>query len=136
LLHRFNLEYEEPSPGADVLEPRVRTFIEHGPKVFLLAGDCPDGLAQLDWHLSVWADGPICVLEELYVVPDLRGQGIGRALMEATLELARSRSAAGAEVITGENDKAARRLYESFGFSNEIEGPERARSLFYELDLV
>jgi GNAT superfamily N-acetyltransferase len=114
----------------------VRTFIEHGPKTFLLAGDGPDGFAQLDWHLSVWADGPVCLLEELYVVPDLRGHGIGRALMEATLEQARSRSAAGAEVITGENDTAARRLYESFGFSNEIEGPERARALFYELDLV
>lgn len=135
LLHRFNLEFEEPTPGPAVLEPRIRTFIEHGPKVFLLAGDGPDGLAQIDWHLSVWADGPICFLDELYVVPDRRGQGLGTALMEAMLELAKARSAAGAEVVTGENDRVARRLYESFGFSNQIEGPQGDRSLFYELDL-
>jgi GNAT superfamily N-acetyltransferase len=119
-----------------VLEPRVRTFIAHGPKVFLLAGDGPDGFAQLDFHLSVWADGPICFLDELYVVPDRRGQGLGRELMEAMLGLAKARSAAGAEVVTGESDTAARALYEKFGFRNDIEGPQRDRSLFYELDLV
>jgi GNAT superfamily N-acetyltransferase len=119
-----------------VLEPRVRTFIEHGPKSFLLAGEGPDGFAQVDFHLSVWADAPVAFLDELYVVPAHRGRGLGRALMEAVLALARERSAAGVEVVTGEEDAAARALYESFGFANEIEGPERARSLFYELDLA
>jgi hypothetical protein len=56
--------------------------------------------------------------------------------MEAFLALARSRSAAGAEVVTGEGDRAARRLYESVGFSNLIEGEGKERALFYELDLL
>jgi GNAT superfamily N-acetyltransferase len=119
-----------------VLEPRIRTFIEHGPKTYLLAGDGPDGFAQVDFHLSVWADGPVAFLDELYVVPDLRGNGIGRALMEAFLALARERSAAGAEVVTGEGDREARRLYESVGFNNLIEGEGKERALFYELDLL
>jgi GNAT superfamily N-acetyltransferase len=136
MLHDFNVEFGDPSPGPDVLEPRVRTFIEHGPKVFLLAGEGPHGFAQADFHVSVWADGPIAFLDELYVVPERRGKGLGRALMEAFLALARSRSAAGAEVVTGEGDRAARRLYESVGFSNLIEGEGKERALFYELDLV
>jgi hypothetical protein len=56
--------------------------------------------------------------------------------MEAFLALARSRGAAGAEVVTGEGDRAARRLYESVGFNNRVEGPEKERALFYELDLI
>ncbi len=136
MLHDFNREFGEPSPGPDVLEPRVRTFIEHGPKLFLLAGDGPEGFAQLDFHLSVWADGPIAFLDELYVVPDQRGNGLGRALMEAFLALARERGAAGAEVVTGEGDTEARGLYESCGFRNDIEGEDKERALFYELDLV
>jgi len=73
-------------------------------------------------------------LEELYVVPERRGQGIGRGLMDAALGLARERGAAGMEVVTGEDDTVARVLYESVGFSNEIEGMDNARSLFYELE--
>ena len=134
MLHDFNLEFGDPSPGPEVIEPRVRTFIEDGPKVYLLAGDGPDGFAQIDFHLSVWADGPVAFLDELYVRPELRGRGRGRALMEAFLALARERGAAGAEVVTGENDVEARALYESFGFRNEIEGPEKERALFYELE--
>lgn len=134
MLHDFNVEFGDPSPGADVLEPRVRTFIEQGPKVFLLAGEGPDGFAQIDFHLSIWADGPIAFLDELYVVPDRRGNGLGKALMQAFLALARKRGAAGAEVVTGEEDRVARCLYESFGFRNEIEGEENARALFYELE--
>ena len=135
MLHEFNLDFEEPSPGPGVLEPRVRAFIESGPKVYLLAGDGPEGFAQVDFHASVWSEGPVGLLDELYVVPGRRGEGIGRALMEAVIALAHERGAARMELVTGENDTAARGLYESFGFANETEGPERARSLFYELDL-
>ncbi|MEA2391980.1 MAG: hypothetical protein QOK31_2089 [Solirubrobacteraceae bacterium] len=54
--------------------------------------------------------------------------------MNAVLGLARERGAAGMEVVTGEDDTAARALYESSGFSNEIEGEQNARALFYELN--
>ena len=38
------------------------------------------------------------------------------------------------KVVTGEDDTAARALYSTFGFENEIEGTDRTRSLFYELN--
>lgn len=112
----------------------MRRFIERDAKTYLLGGEGPDGFAQVAFIPSVWADEPVAHLDELYVRPARRGQGIGRALMEAVLALARARGAPGIEVVTGENDTAARVLYESVGFRNDIEGPERARALFYELE--
>jgi len=135
MLDAFNREFDEPSPGPLELEGRVRRFIVEELKVYLVSGDGPDGFAQLSLNESVWSDGPVCLIEELYVVPELRGRGRGRALMEAIFELAENRGASGLEVITGEDDTAARRLYESFGFRNEIEGASNSRSLFYEREL-
>ena len=135
MLHEFNLEFEEWTPGPDVLEPRVREFIAAGTKVFLVCGDQGDeGFAQLDFIASIWSDEPVAHLDELYVKPELRGGGRGQALMERAVELARERGAPGIEVVTGEDDTAARELYESTGFVNEIEGPDNTRSLFYELE--
>jgi len=134
MLHDFNEEFGEPSPGADVLEPRVRRFIEEDTKMYLLVGEDPFGFAQMDFVASVWADEPVGHLDELYIRPDRRGKGAGRELMTAILDDARRRGVAGLEVVTGEDDTAARGLYESVGFANQIEGADNSRSLFYELD--
>jgi len=74
-------------------------------------------------------------LQELYVVPALRGHGIGRALLEATIQLARERGADGIDLNTGETDTAARRLYESMGFTNREGGPGGPSMLFYEREI-
>jgi len=136
MLHDFNTEFSEPTPGTEVLSRRVLALIENGAMTYLLGGEGPDGFAQVSFRPSIWADEPVGYLEELYVVPERRGEGIGRAIMNAVLELARERGAAGMEVVTGEDDTAARSLYESVGFANEIEGEEKARALFYELNFL
>jgi GNAT superfamily N-acetyltransferase len=66
-------------------------------------------------------------VEELYVVPERRGQGLGRALLEAAMELARGRGAAHIDLGTSEDDVAARALYESAGFTNREGGPQGPR---------
>jgi GNAT superfamily N-acetyltransferase len=134
MLHDFNTEFSEPTPGTDILSRRVLAFIKSGAMTYLLGGAGPDGFAQISFRPSVWSDEPVGYVEELYVVPDRRGEGVGRAIMNAVLELARERGAAGVEVVTGEDDTAARSLYESVGFANQIEGEENARALFYELN--
>ena len=134
MLHDFNTEFSEPTPGTDVLSRRVLAFIDSGAMTYLLGGSGPDGFAQVSFRPSVWADEPVGYLEELYVVPGRRGEGVGREIMNAVLGLARERGAAGMEVVTGEDDTAARSLYESLGFANEIEGEKNARALFYELN--
>jgi len=41
------------------------------------------GLAHLSFSPSSWSRGPLCHLQDLFVNPDLRGQGAGHALMDA-----------------------------------------------------
>jgi len=74
-------------------------------------------------------------LQELYVVPPLRGHGIGRALLRAAIDLSRERGADGIDLNTGETDTAARALYESMGFTNREGSPEGPSMLFYEREI-
>jgi ribosomal protein S18 acetylase RimI-like enzyme len=135
LLHDFNTEYDEPSPGPDDLAKRVRQLIDAGEITVLLAGSEPLGLAVIRFRPALWTDGLESYLEELYVVPGHRGRGLGRSLMEAAIELARARGAVDMHLGTGEEDVAARALYESLGFDNRGGRPDGAVNYFYEREL-
>lgn len=135
LLDDFNREFDEPSPPVEVLTATVQRLLTEGEITVLLPGDGPDGLSLLRFRPALWADGLEAYLQELYVVPPLRGRGIGRALLEATMDLARERGAAGIDLNTGETDVEARGLYESSGFTNREGGPDGPAMLFYERDL-
>jgi len=135
LLHDFNTEFGEETPGVAALAERVADFIERDQAVFLLAGEGPDGIAQMRYLPSLWTGRLDAYLEELYVVPGLRGAGIGRALLEGAMETARAAGATRMDLNTGETDTAARALYQSTGFTNR-EGHEDGPSmLYYEREL-
>ena len=135
LLHAFNAEFGEATPDADVIAARAAPLIESGEVTVLLAGDGPDGFAQLRFRPSLYTGALDAYLEELYVVPDRRGRGLGRALLEAAMDHARERGAARIDLGTSEDDVAARALYESAGFTNREGGPQGPRMLYYERDL-
>jgi ribosomal protein S18 acetylase RimI-like enzyme len=137
LLHDFQEEFEEPSPGAEALEERYSDLIRNREMTVLLAGDGPDGFAQIRYRPWVYSAGPNAhaYLEELYVVPALRGKGIGRELLDAAMETARSEGATHMELGTSENDEAARALYESAGFTNREGKPDGPVMYFYEREL-
>lgn len=140
LLHRFNTEFGDPTPGAERLADRVRELLAEGQTSVLLAGarhrderrDAgasdrgADGLAVLRFRPAIFSQALECYLAELYVVPERRGRGIGRELMRYALQHARERGADYMDLCTAESDTAARRLYESLGFSNRegrVDGP-------------
>jgi GNAT superfamily N-acetyltransferase len=82
---------------------------------------------------NVWSDGPVGLLDELYVAPESRRLGIGSAIIEAVLAKASADSWALIEVNVDEFDRDARRFYERHGFANtELESDERA--LYYWRD--
>jgi ribosomal protein S18 acetylase RimI-like enzyme len=132
LLDAFNREYDDPTPGPEAIAERLRVLIEEDTDL-LLAGDGPDALAVLRYRRSLWTPGREAYLAELYVRPPLRGQGLGRALMERAIALAQERGADGMDLNTSVDDTAARGLYESLGFTN-LEGPGGPSMLFYELN--
>jgi ribosomal protein S18 acetylase RimI-like enzyme len=135
LLDDFNREFGDFTPGPQALEERFRQLLAGGETAVLLAGPGPDGLAVLRFRAAIWTPGLECYLAELYVVPERRGQGLGRALMEAAIELARAQGADHMDLGTGEDDVAARALYESLGFSNREGKPEGPVNYFYEREL-
>jgi ribosomal protein S18 acetylase RimI-like enzyme len=135
LLHDFNSEFDEPTPGPDALAERVRQLLAEGEITVLLAGTGPDGLAVLRFRPGIWSEALECFLAELYVVPARRGQGLGRALMEAAIELARRQGADYMDLGTAEDDVAARALYESLGFDNRGGKPDGPVNYFYERQL-
>jgi ribosomal protein S18 acetylase RimI-like enzyme len=136
LLHDFNSEYDDFTPGPDKVAGRIHELLEASQILVLLADDPPAGLALLRFRPSLWSPTLDCYLEELYVVPDRRGQGLGRALMEAAMEAARQEGAAYMDLGTAETDTAARALYESLGFSNREGKPDGPLNYFYERELT
>ena len=135
LLHDFNREFDDPTPEPAWLAERARRLMGEGETAVLLVGDGPDGLAVLRFRRAIWSEGLECYLAELYVVPERRGRGLGRALMEAAIELARSEGADTMDLGTGDDDRAARALYESMGFDNRGGKPDGAVNYFYEREL-
>lgn len=135
MLRDFNVEFDSVCPPQAELKQRTEELLAQGAVRALLAGEAPDGLSLLSFRPSVWADGPVATLDELYVRPEMRGRGIGRALLKATLGVARQAGCAWIELGTGETDAAARGLYESFGFTNVEDSRDRPRMLYYELEL-
>ncbi len=135
LLHDCNSEFDEPTPGPRALADRIRQLLDGGDTKVLLGGSGPDGLAVLRFRPAIWTEALECYLAELYVAPERRGQGIGRALMEAAMALARSEGATYMDLGTSEGDVAARALYESLGFSNREGRPDGPVNYFYEREL-
>ena len=135
LLHDFNTEFDDPTPGPEAVAYRIRRLLEAGEITVLLAGREACGLAVLRFRPALWKEALECYLEELYVVPDRRGRGTGRALMEAAIELARERGAGDMHLATAEDDIAARALYESLGFDNRGGRPGGPPEYFYEREL-
>ena len=134
LLYAFNREFDDPTPEPGELAERMRQLLDGGDTLVLLAGDGPDGLAVLRLRAAIWSTGLECYLAELYVAPARRGQGLGRALMEAALREARARGADTMDIGVDEPDLAARRLYESLGFTNRS-GGDGPLMYVYERDL-
>jgi ribosomal protein S18 acetylase RimI-like enzyme len=135
LLHDFNREFDEPAPEPSWLARRITNLIDGGDTAVLLIGPGPDGVAVLRFREAIWDAVPECYLAELYVVPDRRGRGLGRALMEAVIDHARGRGATYMDLGTGEHDVAARALYESLGFSNREGRPDGPVNYYYEREL-
>ncbi|MBV9337163.1 MAG: GNAT family N-acetyltransferase [Solirubrobacterales bacterium] len=135
LLYDFNTEYDEPTPEPGQLAERMRELMAGGDTVVLLGGAGPHGLAVLRFRASIWSQALECYLAELYVVPERRGRGLGRALMNAAIEFAREHGADYMDLNTADTDVAARGLYESLGFSNREGKPSGPINFYYERDL-
>ena len=129
LLHDFNTEFDTPSPGADVLAARLRSLLASPTTFAVLGGRPPLAVALVTLRPNVWYPGPVALLDEMYVAPGRRGQGIGSALVTTLLSTAASRGVGLVEVNVDESDIDAQRFYACHGFGS-IE-PSTGERAFY-----
>lgn len=70
------------------------------------------GMAHYLFHRSTIMLGPTCYMQDLFTTPDARGQGVGRALIEAVYDKARGSGASRVYWHTQETNATAMRLYD------------------------
>ena len=70
------------------------------------------GIAHYLFHRSFWTIGDYCYLQDLFVAPDRRGTGVGRALIMAVEAAARAAGASRVHWLTKESNTSARALYD------------------------
>ena len=87
------------------------------------------------FRYGVWKTAEDSCLEDLYVSDSARRGGLGRALVEAALELSRERGCRRIELDTNETNVNAIALYESAGFSAESGREGEGRNLFLRAKL-
>ncbi len=71
------------------------------------------GFAIHQHHPSSWVIGEDCYLEDLFVSPQARGRGLGRALIADLMALAKAKGWQRLYWHTDENNATARKLYDS-----------------------
>lgn len=129
LLDEFDREFSVPTPGAEVITARLQRVLARGDVIGLLADDPAIGIALVTLRPDIWHDRPVALLDALYVVPSVRGQGVGSALL-STVELAlRERGVEVLGINVNGTDVDARRFYERHGYDN-LE-PGRGGQLLY-----
>lgn len=101
----------------DVIEKTWQRLIEgaadfHIGLVAVDETDTPVGLAHVLFHRSTWSPTSYCYLEDLFVDPNQRLKGVGRALIEATYKEADVRGCTRTYWATQEFNYRARALYD------------------------
>ena len=74
----------------------------------------PQGFAIHQHHPSTWVMGDDGYLEDLYVAPEARGRGLGRALIQDLIAIGRARGWQRLYWLTEIDNATARHLYDQF----------------------
>ena len=135
LLHDFNTEFDTPSPGPEILARRLRSLLAGRSTFAVLAGTPGVAVALVTLHTNVWSDGPVALLDELYVEPDRRGSGIGSSIIDLVVAEARRRDVDSIEINVDEGDVDAQRFYRRHGFS-DAEPDTGERAFYFSRDLA
>jgi ribosomal protein S18 acetylase RimI-like enzyme len=91
------------------------------PNIIILVAECDGEVIGYTYAGVEGTDymslrGPAGVLYDIVVDPAHRGQGVGRALLDATLEVLKAKGAPRVVLSTAERNESAQRLFARAGF--------------------
>lgn len=133
MLHDFNREFDTPTPGVELIAARLRELLATG-STFAVVADPALGLGVVTLRPNLWYEGPVALLDELYVVPTRRGEGIGSALLDLVVSTCRAREVALIEINVDDGDVDAQHFYRRHGFADvDPDTGERASYFLREL---
>jgi GNAT superfamily N-acetyltransferase len=93
---------------------RLFTEGEFEPKgLIALVDGTAVGLTHYLYHRSCWSPVNNCYLQDLFADPEIRGKGVGRALIMAVHEAAGKLGVTNVYWMTHETNATARKLYDS-----------------------
>ncbi|MFT3810958.1 MAG: GNAT family N-acetyltransferase [Micropepsaceae bacterium] len=106
--------YRTSKPQAQYDLNWARLFDPDEPVFGYLAevGGRPHGLVHIVMHRSFWLEGPSCYLQDLYADAELRGTGIGRALIEHVYRVVRGLGGERVHWLTEETNLTGQQLYD------------------------
>ncbi len=114
--------YRQPSDPARA-ERFLRERLERAESVVFLALDEGEALGFVQLYPSFWSVAACrsWILNDLYVVPERRGEGIATALLECARRHAATTGAGGLSLATERTNRSAQRLYEKHGWLRDEE---------------
>ena len=110
------LEFYKSTISTEQTELTWKRLINNELKMFGFVAENEDGVIGFTHCLfrpSTWTETDYCYLEDLFVDPLIRGKGVGRALIDKVVELAREKKSKRVYWTTQEFNKTARVLYDS-----------------------
>lgn len=118
-LWRDYLAFYETEVSGDVYATFFERLLGDDPQDFhglvAEAEGRPVGLAHYLFHRHGWKTENVCYLQDLFAIPEMRGKGIGRALIEAVYREADIARAPSVYWLTQQSNADARRLYDRIG---------------------
>jgi GNAT superfamily N-acetyltransferase len=116
-LFKAYIEFYKATVPDDVIEVTWQRLLSGADGVhigFVAVNDTdkPIGIAHVLFHRSTWSPTWYCYLEDLFVEPTLRAQGVGRRLIEAVYQEADQRECTRTYWTTQEFNYRARGLYD------------------------
>jgi len=90
---------------------------------------CAVGFVNLYKSFSSVKMQQILILNDLFVIPEFRNRGVGRALMQASYDLAKTSTVQRLELKVLRDNLSARRLYEKADFAANFEDVYYTRTI-------
>jgi ribosomal protein S18 acetylase RimI-like enzyme len=122
LASAFRDYLQQSSPSDAEFRDAIARLLQDPDTEFFLAQDAQGiafGYIQCRYRYSVWVSGYQAELEDVFVLPEVRRQGVGRQLVQFAIDRAIAKECRSIGLNTNERNTGAIALYQQLGLKAE-----------------